>query len=110
MRLAPKFRDSIDAIRNAKIGITASGGNAYIPLSEVADITLDTGASYIFHEKNQRFIPIKFSVRDRDLGIAVAEGKEKIAKAITLPTGYRMEWAGEFEELEQAQKRLSSFR
>ena len=73
----------------------------------MADITLDTGASYIFHEKNRRFIPIKFSVRDRDLGGAVAEAKEKIAKAVVLPNGYTMEWAGEFEELEQAQKRLS---
>ena len=69
--------------------------------------SLDTGASYIFHERNQRFIPIKFSVRGRDLGSTIAEGKEKIAKAVTLPTGYRMIWAGEFEELEQAQKRLT---
>jgi cobalt-zinc-cadmium resistance protein CzcA len=107
IRAAPRFRDSIDAVRNSKINVTTPNGNAYVPLSEVADITLDTGASYIFHEKNRRFIPIKFSVRDRDLGSAVAESKEKIAKAVVLPTGYTMEWAGEFEELEQAQKRLS---
>ncbi len=107
IRAAPRFRDSVEAVRNAKINVTTPNGNAYVPLSEVADITLDTGASYIFHEKNRRFIPIKFSVRGRDLGGAVAESKEKIAKAITLPNGYSMEWAGEFEELEQAQKRLS---
>jgi cobalt-zinc-cadmium resistance protein CzcA len=107
VRVAPKFRDSIDAVRNAKINVTTPAGNAFVPLSEVADITLDTGASYIFHEKNRRFIPIKFSVRGRDLGGAVAEAKDRIAKAVVLPTGYRMEWAGEFEELEQAQKRLA---
>ncbi len=107
IRAAPKFRDSIEAVRNAKINYTTPNGTGYIPLSEVADITLDTGASYIFHEKNQRFIPIKFSVRDRDLGGAVAEAKDKIAKGVVLPNGYRLEWAGEFEELEQAQKRLS---
>ncbi|MGO9547882.1 MAG: efflux RND transporter permease subunit [Rhodomicrobium sp.] len=107
VRAAPKFRDSIEAVRNAKINVTTPNGNAYVPLTEVADITLDTGASYIFHEKNRRFIPIKFSVRDRDLGGAVAEAKEKIAKDVALPNGYTMEWAGEFEELEQAQKRLS---
>ncbi|MGO8953486.1 MAG: efflux RND transporter permease subunit [Rhodomicrobium sp.] len=107
VRAAPKFRDSIEAVRNSKINVTTPSGNAYVPLTEVADITLDTGASYIFHEKNRRFIPIKFSVRDRDLGGAVAEAKEKIAKAVALPNGYTMEWAGEFEELEQAQKRLS---
>ena len=107
IRAAPKFRDSIEAVKNSKINVTTPNGNAYVPLTEVADITLDTGASYIFHEKNRRFIPIKFSVRDRDLGGAVAEAKEKIAKAVALPNGYTMEWAGEFEEMEQAQKRLS---
>ena len=107
VRAAPKFRDSIDAVKNAKINMNTPNGNAYVPLTEVADVTLDTGASYIFHEKNRRYIPIKFSVRDRDLGGAVEEAKEKIAKAITLPNGYQMEWAGEFEELEQAQKRLA---
>jgi heavy metal efflux system protein len=106
VRAAPKFRDAIEAVKNSKINVTTPNGNAYVPLTEVADITLDTGASYIFHEKNRRFIPIKFSVRDRDLGGAVAEAKEKIAQAITLQNGYTMEWAGEFEELEQAQKRL----
>ncbi len=107
VRGAPQFRDSVDAIRNTKINVTTPNGNAYIPLTEVADISIETGASYIFHERNQRFIPIKFSVRGRDLGGAVAEGKERIAKAITLPNGYRLEWAGEFEELELAQKRLA---
>ncbi len=107
VRAAPQFRDTIDEVRHAKINVTTPGGTAFIPLTEMASITLDTGASYIFHERNQRFIPIKFSVRDRDLGSAVAEGKAKIAQAIALPTGYRMEWAGEFEELEQAQKRLA---
>jgi heavy metal efflux system protein len=106
VRAAPRFRDTIDVIRNAKINVTTPNGNAYIPLTEVANISIDTGASYIFHERNQRFIPIKFSVRGRDLGSAVAEGKERIAKAISLPNGYRLEWAGEFEELEQAQRRL----
>ena len=106
VRAAPKFRDSLEAVRNAKINVTTPNGNAYIPLTEVADITLDTGASYIFHERNERFIPIKFSVRGRDLGGAVAEAKQKIADSVTLPSGYRMEWAGEFEELEQAQRRL----
>jgi heavy metal efflux system protein len=107
VRAAPRFRDSIEAVKNAKINVTTPSGNAYVPLTEVANVTLDTGASYIFHERSRRFIPIKFSVRGRDLGGAVAEAKEKIAKAIGLPAGYTMEWSGEFEELEQAQKRLA---
>jgi cobalt-zinc-cadmium resistance protein CzcA len=108
VRLAPEYRDSLDAVRNIKVGyVTPAGGNAYIPLRELADITLDTGASYIFHERNQRFIPIKFSVRGRDLGGTVAEAQQRIAGNVKLPNGYRIEWAGEFEELQLARQRLA---
>ncbi|MBV8273219.1 MAG: efflux RND transporter permease subunit [Cupriavidus sp.] len=107
VRMAPEYRGSIDAIRNVKVAYqTANGSNAYIPLSALADISLDTGASYIYHERNQRYIPIKFSVRDRDLGSTVAEAQARIASKIKLPEGYQIQWAGEFEELEQAKKRL----
>jgi cobalt-zinc-cadmium resistance protein CzcA len=106
VRLAPEFRKDIDAVRNLKIGFPTAAGNAYIPLSNLADIDLETGASYIYHERNQRFMPIKFSVRGRDLAGAVAEAQERIARNVKLPTGYRIEWAGEFEWLQQAKKRL----
>ncbi len=59
---------------------------------------LDTGASYIYHEATQRYIPIKFSVRGRDLGSTVAEAQDSAScDNINLPTGYRLVWAGEFE-------------
>jgi heavy metal efflux system protein len=107
VRLAPEFRDQIDTVGRIRVGVsTSGGGNAYIPLSELATITLDTGASYIFRERNQRFIPIKFSVRGRDLGSTVAEAQRRIARNVKLPSGYRIEWAGEFEELQQAKERL----
>ncbi|MFZ0943794.1 MAG: CusA/CzcA family heavy metal efflux RND transporter [Syntrophobacteraceae bacterium] len=107
VRLAPECRSSIDKVRNIKVGYqTGNGANAYIPLSELAAISLDTGASYIYHERNQRYIPIKFSVRGRDLGSAVTEAQERIAQNVKLPNGYRIEWAGEFEELQLAAKRL----
>ena len=107
VRLAPEFRNNIDAVRNIKVGYqTGNGANAYIPLGELAGISLDTGASYIYHERNQRYIPIKFSVRGRDLGSAVAEAQKRIAQNVKLPNGYRIEWAGEFEELQLATKRL----
>jgi cobalt-zinc-cadmium resistance protein CzcA len=107
VRVAPEYRDSLEAVRNIKVGyVTAGGGNSYIPLRELADITLDTGASYIFHERNQRYIPIKFSVRGRDLGGTVAEAQRRIAENVRLPNGYRIEWAGEFEELQLAKRRL----
>jgi heavy metal efflux system protein len=107
VRYAPEFRDSIEKIRDIKVGYTTpSGANAYIPLCELASISLDTGAAWIYHESVQRFIPIKFSVRGRDLGGTVAEAQERIAKNIKLPTGYRMIWSGEFEDLILAKERL----
>jgi heavy metal efflux system protein len=75
-------------------------------LRELATITLDTGASYIYHERSSRYIPIKFSVRGRDLGGTVEEAQQRIAKNVKLPTGYRIIWAGEFEDLELAKARL----
>ena len=108
VRLAPQYRNNIDFVRNIKVGYqTPAGFNAYIPLSELASISLDTGASYIFRERSQRFVPIKFSVRGRDLAGAVAEAQERIARSVKLPTGYRIDWAGEFEWLQQAKKRLA---
>ncbi|SHG00773.1 efflux RND transporter permease subunit [Bradyrhizobium erythrophlei] len=107
VRLDPKFRDSIDAVRTVKVAYqTPSGINAYIPLSELADISLDTGASFIYRERSQRYIPVKFSVRGRDLGSTVAEAQQRVAKAVKLPNGYRIIWAGEFEDLQNAKERL----
>jgi cobalt-zinc-cadmium resistance protein CzcA len=108
VRLAPDYRNNIDAVRSLKVGYqTPSGINGYVPLSELASISLDTGPSYIFHERNQRFVPIKFSVRGRDLAGAVEEAQQRIAQNLKLPTGYRIEWSGEFDWLQQAKKRLA---
>ncbi len=107
VRLAPEYRDSLDDVARIKVGYQTSEGNAYIPLAQLASITLDTGASYIFRERNQRFVPIKFSVRGRDLAGAVAEGQERIRNNVKLPPGYQIEWAGEFQGLQQAKQRLA---
>ncbi len=108
VRLAPEYRSNLEAIRNIKVGyVTPSGSTAYVPLRELATISLDTGASYIFHERNQRFIPVKFSVRGRDLGSTVSDAQARIANKVVLPNGYRIEWAGEFEEMQQAKQRLA---
>jgi cobalt-zinc-cadmium resistance protein CzcA len=107
VRLPPEYRENVEAVRNIKVGYqTPAGVNAYIPLSELADISLETGASYIYHESRERYIPIKFSVRGRDLGGTVAEAQQRIAKNVKLPVGYRIIWAGEFEDLQKAQARL----
>jgi cobalt-zinc-cadmium resistance protein CzcA len=108
VRLSPEYREAIDSVGEIKVGYqTPSGTNAYIPLSDLAEISLDSGASYIYRERNERYIPIKFSVRGRDLGGTVAEAQQQIARDVKLPTGYRIEWAGEFEELQQAKARLA---
>src|SRR5579862_116298 len=107
VRYTPEYRDSVDRIRNIKVAYTsASGANAYIPLSELATISLDTGAAWIYHESVQRFIPVKFSVRGRDLGGTVEDAQRRIAKNIQLPSGYHLIWAGEFGDLQEAKKRL----
>ncbi len=106
-RLAPQYRNNIDEVRNLKVGVQTANGTAYIPLSEVASITLDTGASYIFRERNQRYVPIKFSVRGRDLASVVTEAQDRINRNLKLPNGYRVDWAGEFDWLQQAKKRLA---
>jgi cobalt-zinc-cadmium resistance protein CzcA len=108
VRLPTEYRSSLEAAQNIKVAVTtASGANAYIPLKELADITLDTGASYIYHESGERYIPIKFSVRNRDLAGAVTEAQRRIADNVKIPLGYRIIWAGEFEDLQNAQARLA---
>jgi cobalt-zinc-cadmium resistance protein CzcA len=107
VRFTGEARDSLEKIGNIKVGTQSTGGQTvYIPLNELAEISVDTGATYIYHEGTQRLIPVKFSVRGRDLGSTVAEAQEKMAKNVKLPTGYRMVWAGEFEDLQQAKARL----
>jgi heavy metal efflux system protein len=77
-----------------------------IPLSEVATVDLVSGAAYIYREQQQRYLPIKFSVRDRDLGSTIAEAQRKIAEQVVLPPGSRLEWLGEFGNLQDAIARL----
>ena len=107
VRLAPQYRDSLQSVGTIKVANMTGSGNAYIPLSELASISLDTGASYIFRERNQRFVPLKFSVRGRDLAGTVAEAQERITKNVRLPSGYQIQWAGEFEGLQKAKQRLA---
>lgn len=110
VRLAPQYRDNIDAIRSVPVALPNADPKAptsYIALGDVATVKLETGASYIYRQNTERFIPIKYSVRGRDLGSTVAEAQERIAKNVQLKTGYRLEWSGEFGALVEAKKRLA---
>ena len=103
VRLAPEYRQSLDAIRHITIGApNPDGGVVQIPLTDVADVQLVSGASFIYRESQERYIPIKFSVRGRDLGSAVLEAQQKIADQVLLPGGYHLEWVGEFGNLQEA--------
>ncbi|MCL8488781.1 MULTISPECIES: efflux RND transporter permease subunit [Bradyrhizobium] len=107
VRLAPEYRRSAEAIENLRIGAQGPNGVTQIPLSEVATIKLVSGAAYIYREQQERYLPIKFSVRERDLGSAIQEAQQKVAEQVQLPAGSRVEWVGEFGNLQDAIKRLS---
>jgi len=106
VRLAPQFRQDIEAINNLRIVAQGPNGIAQIPLNQVANVKLVTGASYIYREGQQRYLPIKFSVRDRDLGSAIQEAQKKVSQQVSLPPGSRLEWVGEFGNLQDAIARL----
>jgi cobalt-zinc-cadmium resistance protein CzcA len=107
VRLAPEYRRSAEAIQNLRIGAQGPNGITQVPLSEVATIKLVSGAAYIYREQQERYLPIKFSVRERDLGSAIQEAQQKVAAQVQLPAGSRVEWVGEFGNLQDAIKRLS---
>ena len=108
VRLAAPFRQDLDAIRHIPISAVASNGSTIqIPLEDVADVRLVSGAAFIFREQQQRYVPIKFSVRGRDLGGAVLEAQRAVDSEVLLPGGYHLEWVGEFGNLQEAAARLS---
>src|SRR5262249_52191655 len=83
-------------------------GNALIPLARVADVHMGEGRPAIHREANQRYLPIKCSVRGRDLGGFVAQAQQAVSRAVQLPEGYYLTWGGEFENQRRAMRRLSS--
>src|SRR5947207_6114382 len=105
VRLAPQYRKSAEAIQNLRIGAQGPNGITQVPLSEVASIKLVSGAAYIYREQQERYLPIKFSVRERDLGSAIQEAQQKIEAEVQLPPGSRIEWVGEFGNLQDASRR-----
>ena len=108
VRLAAPYRQSLDSIRHIPIQATAGNGSPIqVPLEDVADVTLVSGAAFIYREQQQRYVPIKFSVRGRDLGGAVLEAQHAVDSKVLLPGGYRLEWVGEFGNLQEAISRLS---
>jgi len=108
VRLAAPYRQSLDAIKRIPIAAQNPSGTGTISLTlaDVADLGLVSGASFIYREQQQRYVPIKFSVRGRDLGTAVLEAQRKVDEQVNIPGGYRLEWVGEFGNLQEALGRL----
>ncbi|POR42655.1 CusA/CzcA family heavy metal efflux RND transporter [Methylobacterium sp. V23] len=108
VRLAPQYRRSLETIRNITVGAAnPAGGVIQVPLSEIATVELVSGAAFIYRENQERYIPVKFSVRGRDLGGAVLEAQGRIAEEVTLPPGFHLEWVGQFTNLQDAVQRLT---
>ena len=104
VRYAGPFRDNAEAI--GKIKVPTDDGQM-IPISELATIRTITGPLIVYRENHVRYCAVKFSVRDRDIGSAVDESREKVAKAVPLPEGYKIEWSGDFENQKRATDRLA---
>lgn len=113
LRVPADLRSDPDAIARTPIDIPSKDGRpaARIPLSHLAVINAHkSGAAYIYRENNQRYLPIKFAVRGRDLASAIDEAKSDVAapaKGVNLPQGYRLEWSGEFAQMQQANAKLA---
>jgi cobalt-zinc-cadmium resistance protein CzcA len=109
VRLSPQFRQSLESIKAITIGAPSpsGGGVIQVPLSDVASVKLVSGASFVYREGQQRYIPIKYSVRGRDLGSAVLEAQRKVKQQVPLGGGYRVEWVGELGQLQDALGKLA---
>jgi cobalt-zinc-cadmium resistance protein CzcA len=104
VRFLPQFRQSVETISDIQIN---SPEGKRIPLKQLARIDKQTGAAFIYREDNKRYIPIKFSVRGRDLQGTIEDMQSRIQSQVQLPAEYHYEISGEFQELQQALGRLA---
>ena len=104
VRYHEEFRKDENEIGNI---LVPSMDGAMIPIKELADINIITGPLLIFRDNHKRFCAVKFSVRGRDMGTAVAEAQKKVEEAVQLPEGYTLKWTGDFENQERASRRLA---
>ena len=104
VRYQPQYRGTPDAIRNIRL-VTSTGER--VALDQVCNVTLRDGASQIYRENNSRYVAMKYSVRGRDLGSTVDEAIQRVNHDVKLPTGYYLEWAGEYASAKRANARLA---
>jgi len=104
LRYQKQYRDTREAIEDVRL-LAPSGER--VSLAQLTTTSSDDGAEQINREGGQRYIAIKYSVRNRDLGSTVEEAIAKVNNNVTLPTGYHLEWAGEYESQKRADKRMA---
>ncbi|MGA2448072.1 MAG: CusA/CzcA family heavy metal efflux RND transporter [Polyangiaceae bacterium] len=103
VRWLPQYRSSLEAIR--EITVSTPDGT-YIPLGQIATIEQVEGPTSVYREDGQRYAPVKFAVRGRDLASAIAEAQQRIKEKIHLPYNSHLEWEGEIQELYNVEQRL----
>ena len=103
IRYSPEYRRDEADIMDLKVP-TVKGNK--IPLSSIAELHKVTGPAFIYRDANKRFIGVKFTVRERDLGSTIQEAMAKVEKNIKMPKGYSVQWTGEFENQVRATQRL----
>ena len=103
MRYLPQYRNTEEALNRIRL-VSTSGER--VSLRQLSKIKVEDGAEEIYREGGQRYVAIKYSVRDRDLGSTVEEAIGKVNRQVKLPPGYKIDWAGEYESQKRSQKRL----
>jgi cobalt-zinc-cadmium resistance protein CzcA len=104
VRYQEPFRETVEEIANIRI-LSPSGER--VSLGQLCEIKLEDGASTIYREGNSRYIAIKYSVRGRDLGSTVRDAITQVQQKVQLPEGYHLDWTGEYESQQRANRRLA---
>ncbi len=104
VRLQQQYRDNPEEIGNI---LVATPAGQQIPLKELADIDVASGASFIYRQDNSRYIGVQFSVEGRDLAGAVGDAMHQVNEKVGLPEGYRLDWGGEYTEYTASRQQLS---
>jgi cobalt-zinc-cadmium resistance protein CzcA len=104
LRYEKHYRDTREAIEGVRL-LAPSGER--VSLAQLTKVSTDDGAEQINREGGQRYIAIKYSVRGRDLGSTVEEAISKVDHGVHLPSGYHIEWAGEYASQKRADKRMA---
>jgi cobalt-zinc-cadmium resistance protein CzcA len=104
LRYQKQYRDTREAIERVRL-LSPTGER--VSLAQLTTIDTTDGAEEIYREGEQRYVAVKYSVRDRDLGSTVEEAIDKVNKNVALPKGYHFVWAGEYESKQRADKRLA---